>query len=85
METLLFHPEGKAFLMAGRLAQGKWNTALFDHPSGKLIHSLDTKMRVTSAKIAGAHLILAGAVGQQRKKDRTCPAFGRLKIYRWMA
>jgi len=84
MEALLFHPEGHSFLMAGRLAQGKWNTALFDHASGKLIHSLDTKMRVTSAKFTanGTQVILAGAVGQANKRDGKYPDFGRLKLFR---
>jgi WD40 repeat protein len=83
METLAFHSDGQHFLMAGRLAQGKWNAALFDNTSGKLIHSLDTKMRVTTARFAdhGSRLWLAGAVGQEKKKDGKYPAFGRLKLY----
>ncbi len=84
METLAFHPKGDLFLMAGRLAQGKWNTAFFEHPSGLLRHSLDTKMRVTTARFtaAGSQLVLAGAVGQGNKKDGKYPEFGRLKVYR---
>jgi WD40 repeat protein len=87
MEALAFHPSGRMFLVAGRLAQGKWNTALFDHSSGKLVHSLDTKMRVTSAKFLGdgKRLLLAGAVGQEKKKDGKYPEFGRVKIYDYAA
>ena len=82
METIAFHPEHHCFLMAGRLAQGKWNTAFFAR-SGKLLHSLDTKMRVTDSIFSadGKKLFLAGAVGQERKKDGAYPPFGRLKIY----
>ena len=47
METLLYLPEGNAFLMAGRQAQGTWNAALFSAADGKLLASLDTKSRVT--------------------------------------
>jgi WD40 repeat protein len=84
METLAFRPAGDVFLMAGRLAQGKWNTAFFDANSGKLVHSLDTKMRVTDARFSGdgKRLVLAGGVGQERKKDGKYPEFGRLKVYR---
>jgi len=84
METLAFHPHGRTFLMAGRLAQGKWNTALFESDSGKLAHGLDTKMRVTSARFAGdgERIFLSGAVGQEKKKDGKYPEFGRVKIYR---
>ena len=84
MEILAFHPAARHFLMAGKLAQGKWNVALFDASSGKLAHALDTKMRVTDAKFTsgGERLVLAGAVGQERKKDGKYPEFGRLKIYR---
>ena len=84
MESLAFHPAGDRFVMAGRLAQGKWNTALFDG-GGKLVHSLDTKMRVTDTIFSadGGELLLAGAVGQERKKNGQCPPFGRLKLYRF--
>jgi hypothetical protein len=83
METVLFHPDGDLFIMAGRLAQGKWNTALFSGSSGKLVHSLDTKMRVTGAQFTanGKRLLLSGAVGQERKKDGKYPEFGRLKVF----
>jgi WD40 repeat protein len=83
METLVFHPNGRSFLMAGRLAQGKWNLAFFDRDSGKALHSADTKMRVTDAtfSVHGTRLLLAGAVGQGNKKDGKYPEFGRLKIY----
>ena len=83
METIEFEPSKKFFLMAGRMAQGKWNTAFFDSLSGKLIHSLDTKMRVTGAVFSadGARLFLAGAIGQQKKKDGKYPEFGRIKVF----
>ncbi|HEV8543675.1 MAG TPA: hypothetical protein VGR78_14875 [Verrucomicrobiae bacterium] len=83
METILFHPSNRYFLMAGRLAQGKWNTAFFDATSGALVHSADTKMRVTDSAFVqdGAKLLLAGATSQERKKDGKYPPFGRLKLY----
>ena len=86
METIYFHPSHpSAFVMAGRLAQGKWNLAFFDRTSGKLLHSLDTKFRVTDSVFAGENgssLFLAGATGQAKKMDGKYPPFGRVKIYR---
>ena len=69
--------------MAGRLAQGKWSAALFDSASGRLLHSLDTKMRVTDSVWlnGGAQLALSGATSQERKKDGRCPDFGHIKLY----
>ncbi|MFO1500603.1 MAG: WD40 repeat domain-containing protein [Verrucomicrobiota bacterium] len=83
METLAFHPNGRLFAMAGRLAQGKWNVGLFHHGSGQLLHSLDTKMRVTAARFtdAGRQFVLGGAVGQEKKKDGHYPEFGRIQLY----
>jgi WD40 repeat protein len=83
MEAVRFHPDHHSFVMAGRLAQGKWNTALFDAASGQLIHALDTGMRVTDAVWldGGVQLALSGATGQDRKKDGRCPDFGHIKLF----
>lgn len=84
METISFHPAGKFFVMAGRLAQGKWNAAFFDVTTGHLLHSADTKMRVVDSVFLkeGTQLLLAGAGGQEKKKDGKYPEFGRLKLYK---
>ena len=83
METLRFHPAKSVFLMAGRLAQGKWNAAAFDS-SGALLHSLDSKMRNTDSVFLndGSRLLLAGGTSQEKQKDGMYPEFGRLKIYK---
>lgn len=83
MESLRFHPDQTIFLMAGKLAQGKWNTALFDAATGNLLHTIDTKMRVTDAAWLnkGAQLALAGATSQEKKKDGRCPDFGHIRLY----
>lgn len=83
MEVMRFHPDNKLFVMAGRLAQGKWNTALFDSASGHLLHAIDTKIRVTDAAWLnkGSQLALAGATSQGKKKDGRCPDFGHIKLY----
>jgi hypothetical protein len=83
MEALAYHPTAKYFAMAGRLFNGKWNTALFDVASGGLLHSLDAKMRVTHAafRADGAQLFLAGTTDQGKKKDGKVPESGRIKIY----
>lgn len=83
METLAYHPQEKYFAMAGRLFNGKWNTALFDAGGGGLLHSLDAKMRVTHAAFHpdGTRLFLAGTTDQGRRKDGKVPESGRIKIY----
>lgn len=83
MEMVRNHPALPVFVMAGRLAQGKWNTAVFDSATGRLVGSLDTKMRVTDAAWlnGGAQLALSGATSQERKKDGRCPDFGHIKLF----
>ena len=83
MESLQFHPDQKLFVMAGRLVQGKWNAALFDSASGKMLHALDAKIRVTDSAWlqGGKQLALAGASSQAKKKDGRCPDFGHIKLY----
>lgn len=83
MESLAWHPSHESFVMAGRLFQGKWNTAIFDAATGSIKHSLDAKMRITHARFTsdGQKLILAGAAGQEKKKDGKYPNFGRVKVY----
>jgi WD40 repeat protein len=83
METLAFHPSDKFFVMAGRLENGKWTTAFFDTKSGALIHSLDTKSRVTKAVFSrdGKRLFLGEALGQGKPKEGKVPEFGRITLY----
>ncbi len=84
MESLRFHPNQKLFLMAGRLAQGKWNVGLFDTASGHLLHAQDTKMRVCDSVWlnGGSRLALGGATSQERAtKDGRYPDFGHIKLY----
>jgi WD40 repeat protein len=82
-EAIAFHPSGKYFVMAGRLAQGKWNTGFFDEPGGDLIHSLDTKARLTRIRFNpdGSRMFLAGGVAQPKAKDGNYPDFGRILVY----
>lgn len=84
MEVLAWHPNGQHFLMAGRQAQGTWNTAVFTAGDGALATSLDTKKRVTQARFTadGHSLLLSGATGQPPRKDGQWPAWGRLQVYR---
>ncbi|HWN94707.1 MAG TPA: hypothetical protein VNT99_06730 [Methylomirabilota bacterium] len=83
METLAFHPSGKYFVMAGRLENGKWTMAFFDGATGAMMHSLDTKSRVTKALFSadGKKIFLAEALGQAKPKDGKVPDFGRISIY----
>jgi WD40 repeat protein len=81
METIAFTPDGVAFVMAGRQAQGTWTTALFAE-DGKLLASLDTKSRVTRAVFTpdGKTLYLAAAVGQPSRKDGQWGDYGRIHV-----
>ena len=83
METLAFHPDGNYFAMGGRLENGKWSLALFDTKTGALLHSLDTKSRVTKAVFSqdGTKLLIGEALGQGKPKDGNIPDFGRITLY----
>lgn len=84
MEALAWHPDGRHFVMAGKQAQGTWNAAVFSAATGELVHSVDTKKRITQARFSadGGTLILAGAKGQPARKDGVWPAWGRVQVYR---
>jgi WD40 repeat protein len=84
METVAWRPDGKHFVMAGRQAQGTWNLAVFDSADGNLVHSLDTKKRITQARFTadGKRLFISGAIGQPQRKDGKWPSWGRLQSYR---
>jgi WD40 repeat protein len=81
METLCHTPDGKAFVMAGRQAQGTWTTALFA-VDGKLLASLDTKSRVTRSAFSadGKTLYLAAAVGQPQRRNGKWGDYGRVHV-----
>ena len=84
METLAWHPDGKSFFMAGRQAQGTWNAAMFSAADGSLVHSIDTKKRITQARFTtdGESLVICGAIGQPQRKEGVWPPWGRLQVYR---
>jgi len=84
MEALAFHPSQKLFVMAGRLFQGKWNLAFFETATGKNLHALDAKHRITDALFTpdGSRLLLAKAKGQEKKnKEGKWPDYGLLEIH----
>lgn len=84
MEALAYHPSQKFFVMGGRLFQGKWNLAFFDANTGKNLHALDAKHRITDALFSadGSQLLLAKAKGQEKvRKDGTWAEYGLLEIY----
>lgn len=84
METIAWQPDGTHFVMAGRQAQGNWNAALFSAADGGLVHSIDTKNRITQARFTadGKSLILSAANGQPQRKDGKWPSWGRVQVYR---
>ena len=82
MEALTFHPDGKHFVMAGRLFKGDWNTALFDAESGSRIHTQNTEMRTSAGAFTsdGKTLYLAG--GKSQNKDVNKPKnWGRALVF----
>jgi WD40 repeat protein len=83
MEALAWRPDGAYFLMAGRQAQGTWNAAMFSADDGNLVHSLDTKNRITQAAFTadGASLVIAAATGQPARNDGKWDPWGRLQVY----
>ena len=58
--------------------------ALFSASDGELIHSIDTKKRITQARFSadGNTLVLAGALGQPARKNGEWPEWGRVQAYR---
>jgi WD40 repeat protein len=82
-ESLAYHPSKKSFVMAGRLAQGKWNAGFFDEKSGALIGSVDTKCRLCKAVFSadGGRVLLAGGTGQPKAKDGKYGEWGRIFVY----
>ena len=84
METLAVHPEGRHFVMAGRLRGGAWNAACFDMENGKRLAAHKTGYRVTQACYStdGKQLVLVGTQGQpSRRKAGHFPDFGRVEVY----
>jgi WD40 repeat protein len=84
METVAVHPDGRQFVMGGRLRGGDWNAAMFDLASGVRTATLKTGFRVTEANFTadGQQLILVGAQGQPKKMvDGAFPNFGRVEVY----
>ena len=81
METLAFHPEGKFFVMAGRLFKGKWNAAFFDHQSGSKVHEQNVGFRISASAFTpdGKTLFLAGGKNQGNPKDKK--KWGRIVHY----
>lgn len=84
MESVEWHPDGKHFVMAGRQVQGNWNAAIFSAVDGSLVHSVDTKKRITHARFTadGATLIVSSAEGQSARKNGEWPKWGSLQAYR---
>ena len=84
METLVWHPNGSHFVMAGRLRGGKWNLGVFDAMTGQLIGEAKTGMRITTARYSpdGETLYLGGMQGQPGPKEKRFPDFGYLERYR---
>lgn len=84
MESVDWHPSGSHFLMAGRQAQGNWNFALFSAADGNLVHSVDSKKRVTHARFTadGKSVIVSGAQGQGTRKQGAWEPWGRVQVYR---
>ena len=80
METLAFHPDGRHFVMGGRLRGGSWNVGLFDLQTSDLIHSFKTETRVTKAVFShdGKQLFLAAADKQHKDVKKQ---FGVVDVY----
>jgi WD40 repeat protein len=84
MESVAWHPSGTHFVMAGRQAQGTWNIALFSAADGSLVHSVDSKKRITHVRFTpdGQSLIVSGATGQGPPKQGVWEPWGRVQVYR---
>jgi WD40 repeat protein len=82
MESIVWMPDGSHFFMAGRQAQGTWNAALFSAQDGSLVHSIDTKNRITQARFSadGKSIVLAAAHSQPHRKNGLWPEWGKVQV-----
>ncbi len=83
MESIAWMPDGSHFLMAGRQAQGTWNAALFSAEDGALVHSVDTKNRITRVRVSadGKTVVVGGAVSQPPRKNGVWPEWGKIECF----
>ena len=84
METLALHPDGRRFLMGGRLRGGDWNAAVFDLNSGDRLTTLKSGYRITEAHFTAdcTRLVVTGLTGQPtKKKNGRFRDFGRVEVY----
>lgn len=83
MESIVWHPAGTHFVMAGRQAQGTWNAAIFSAADGALVHSVDTKNRITHARFTadGKKLVISAAQGQPQRKGGKWEDWGRVQVF----
>jgi WD40 repeat protein len=83
MESIAWMPDGSHFLMAGRQAQGTWNAALFSAGDGALVHSVDTKNRITRVRVSadGKTVVMGGAVSQPPRKNGVWPEWGKIECF----
>ncbi len=84
METLVLHPSGDWFVMAGRLRGGDWNVGFFSVADGSRIGFLKTDVRVTSARFGadGKTFYLGGLKNQGKPNDKgEWPKFGIVDRY----
>ena len=82
MESIVWMPDGSHFFMAGRQAQGTWNAALFSAQDGSLVHSVDTKNRITQARFSadGKSIVLSAAHSQPHRKNGLWPEWGKVQL-----
>ncbi|XZE54019.1 WD40 repeat domain-containing protein [Planctomycetaceae bacterium SH139] len=83
MESLVMHPGGEWFVMAGRLRGGDWNAGLFAVDDGQRIGFLKTEARITAASFSadGSYLYLAGMKNQPGPKEGKWPEYGVIDRY----
>jgi WD40 repeat protein len=83
MESIAWMPNGTHFVMAGRQAQGTWNAALFSAEDGGLVHSVDTKNRITHARFSedGKTVVVSAAHAQPQRKNGVWPEWGKIQQF----
>lgn len=83
MEALALHPSGGFFVMAGRVAQGDWNAAIFDAADGKRLSHVNTGKRITTALFSGdgKQLFLGACQSQGGPKNGKFEAWGAVEYY----
>jgi hypothetical protein len=83
MESIVMASGRQSFHHGGRQVQGTWNAAIFSAADGALVHSIDTKKRITRRDSAPTERCWSSRarVGQPQRKGNVWPEWGKVQVF----